>query len=111
MQRFLKWDIILLYKPTKELAMNEQQFDDFCQFARNLVGTKNYTIDIAPGNKFMKLIKTQGDHHSVWCFVDKSTGEIFKPASFKAPAKHARGNVADPDSYKGYSWTGPPYLV
>tara|TARA_Y100000817_G_scaffold244737_1_gene196701 strand:- start:96 stop:590 length:495 start_codon:yes stop_codon:yes gene_type:complete len=27
---------------------------------------------------------------SVHCFVDKNTGEVYKPASWKAPAKHVR---------------------
>ena len=27
---------------------------------------------------------------SVHCFVDKQTGEVYKPASWKAPAKHVR---------------------
>ena len=27
---------------------------------------------------------------SVHCFIDKNTGEVYKPASWKAPAKHVR---------------------
>ena len=27
---------------------------------------------------------------SCWMFVDKNTGECYKPASYKAPAKHVR---------------------
>ena len=27
---------------------------------------------------------------SVHCFIDKQTGEVYKPASWKAPAKHVR---------------------
>jgi len=30
---------------------------------------------------------------SIHSFVDKATGNIYKPASTKAPAKHARGNI------------------
>ena len=30
---------------------------------------------------------------SVHAFVDKKTGEVYKPASFKAPAKHVRFNL------------------
>jgi hypothetical protein len=32
-------------------------------------------------------------HRSVYCFVDKTNGNILKSASWKAPAKHARGNI------------------
>jgi hypothetical protein len=31
-------------------------------------------------------------------FIDKATGDIFMPASWKAPAKHARGNVLSPQN-------------
>lgn len=30
---------------------------------------------------------------SIVAFIDKKTGDIFKPANIKAPANHARGNV------------------
>lgn len=33
------------------------------------------------------------NNRRIVAFVDIATGDIFKPASFKAPAKHARGNV------------------
>lgn len=32
---------------------------------------------------------------SVHCFVDKKTGDVLKAASWKAPAKGARGNIFD----------------
>lgn len=30
---------------------------------------------------------------SAYAFVDMNTGDIYLPASWKAPAKHARGNI------------------
>ena len=33
------------------------------------------------------------------CFVDKNTGAVYKPASYKAPhTQHIRYNLLDPDS-------------
>ena len=32
---------------------------------------------------------------SAFAFVDKKTGDVLKPASWSAPAKHARGNIFD----------------
>lgn len=29
----------------------------------------------------------------IFCFIDKETGDIYKPAGTKAPAKGARGNI------------------
>lgn len=34
---------------------------------------------------------------SIYAFIDKETGDIFKPASWKAPAKGVRGNVFSPN--------------
>ncbi len=60
-------------------------------------------IEIAKGGrKYIKLIRAENDPDtgerrsysgSVHSFVEVATGDIFKAASFKAPAKHARGNI------------------
>ena len=31
--------------------------------------------------------------NSIHCFINNETGDIYKPASTKLPAKHARGNL------------------
>jgi hypothetical protein len=71
-------------------------------FVRNDYTFAVPTIEIAKGGrKYAKLIRGEKDpetgearpSRSVHSFVDKSTGEIFKAASFKAPAKHARGSI------------------
>ena len=56
---------------------------------------KNYpNLDIPvasvnKGRKYFKIIIS----NSVHSFIDKTSGDIFKAASFNAPAKHARGNI------------------
>ncbi len=47
---------------------------------------------IKKGSKYSKVI-TKGTSESVFCFIDNATGDIFKAASWAAPAKHARGNI------------------
>ena len=37
----------------------------------------------------------------VWAFIDKTNGNILKPATWKAPAKHARGNIYESPSRDG----------
>jgi len=70
-----------------------------------------YEFTIEPGRKFLKITKTLGgDNRSVHCFIDKVTGDIYKPASWRTPVKDTRYNlfrdmallykVADP--YGGY---------
>ena len=48
---------------------------------------------------------------SVHAFVDKTNGDVLKPASWKAPAKHARGNIFDAKNGLGSMGPfGPAYL-
>ena len=59
---------------------------------------------IQPGKKYLKIIQQDFDTYndineyregSVHAFVDKQTGEIYKPAGWKAPAKHVRYDLRD----------------
>ena len=49
---------------------------------------------------------------SVHCFIDKKTGEVYKPASWKSPAKHVRFDlrlIKDREflfNWKNLSWAG-----
>ena len=53
-----------------------------------------YKFYIESGRKYHKLImETNTGSRSVHAFVDKKTGEVYKPASFKAPAKGVRFNL------------------
>jgi hypothetical protein len=60
---------------------------------------KSYRVDIQNGNKFAKVFRVEIGHDDkdatrhIVAFVDMATGDIFKPATYKAPAKHARGNI------------------
>ena len=46
---------------------------------------------IETGKKYHKVIMvSSGNSRSVHCFVDKNTGEVYKSASWKSPAKGVR---------------------
>ena len=72
-------------------------------------------LSIKPGRKFDKVIHD----NSVWGFVAKKNGvhkgityfvgDVFKAATWRAPAKHVRGSIFS-DGTDWYSWTGPNYL-
>ena len=56
--------------------------------------TKNYPDSSCPvkfetkiGKKYIKIIQVNGGVHA---FIDKNTGEVYKAASWKAPAKGVR---------------------
>ena len=63
-------------------------------------GTANLTkFVIKTGRKYYKIMQQEFDtfrdrneyrEGSVHAFVDKNTGEVYKPASYNAPAKHVR---------------------
>ena len=54
-------------------------------------GEDTYKFIIESGRKYHKIIMvTESGSRSVHAFVDKKTGELYKSASFKAPAKGVR---------------------
>ena len=53
-----------------------------------------YKFYIESGRKYHKIVmETESGSKSVHAFVDKKTGEVYKPASYKAPAKIVRFNL------------------
>jgi hypothetical protein len=76
-----------------------------------------YKFYIESGRKYHKIIMETdgganrlGSSRSVHAFVDKKTGEVYKPASFKAPAKIVRYNLLMIESreqcYQRADWAG-----
>ena len=66
--------------------------EDFMR--RNNGRDSGYKFYIESGRKYHKIImETGGNSRSVHAFVDKKTGEVYKAASFKAPAKIVRYNL------------------
>ena len=66
-----------------------------------------YTFEIQTGRKYHKInVKNRGVH----AFVNKETGEVFKPASYKAPAKHVRYDLRRiqqrRDCFANADWAG-----
>ena len=53
-------------------------------------GISDYNFYPETGRKYHKIIMDVNGSRSVHAFVDKKTGEVYKSASFKAPAKGVR---------------------
>ena len=54
------------------------------------------------GKKYLKVVREEYDERNdrwrdttVHAFVDRATGEVYKPASWKAPAKHVRFDLSN----------------
>ena len=55
-----------------------------------------YKFYIESGRKYHKIVmETEVGSRSVHAFVDKKTGNVYKAASFKAPAKIVRYNLLE----------------
>ena len=89
--------------------IQEQRFPENTKYYQEQLdaienGTANlYKFDYQVGKKYIKVFNLQyseaSDYYnrpagyragSVTAFIDKQTGEVYKPASWKAPAKHVR---------------------
>lgn len=69
------------------------------------------TFQHTTGPKYIRVTRHHStDHGSAYCFVNRENGDILKPAGFKTPAKHARGNIFDADPVKGCGPYGVAYL-
>lgn len=77
-------------------------------------------LTLMRGKRYIRIVAETGMEHlsyksgevtfqrSAWGFIDMTNGDILKAATWKAPAKHARGNIYNAE----YTLTpyGPPYL-
>ena len=91
-----------LENPTKLTEGYKSYYEEQLQKIED--GTENlYKWDYKVGKKFIKVFNLQYEEPneyynrkggyragSVTAFIDKNTGEVYKPASWKAPAKHVR---------------------
>ena len=67
-------------------------------------------LTLERGPKNVRVVREDGQR-SVFCFVNIATGDVLKAAGWKAPAKHARGNIYDADNGVGRIGPyGPAYL-
>lgn len=57
------------------------------------------TYLIVPGRRYHKVIMDD-NQRSIHAFVDKNTGDVYKPASWNAPAAHIRYNLLDDESFE-----------
>ena len=73
-------------------------------------GESDYDFFIEEGRKYLKIVMDARGSKSVHAFVDKKTGEVYKPASFKSPAKIVRYNLLNIESrekcFERADWSG-----
>jgi hypothetical protein len=63
------------------------------------------------GVRYYRIVVGEGLHRSAFGFIDRETGNLLKAASWKAPAKGARGNILDRNTWgKAHGPYGMTYL-
>jgi len=90
-----------------KMALFKDEIHDFASRVQQMVN-KHFreqfpnltppTIIVKFGRKYAKIIKEQKGsrergQRSVYGFVDAHTGDLYKAASWRAPAKHVRGSI------------------
>ena len=87
-QNFIEYSIKLheraLFRDFDNVAYHEACIEDL----KN--GKCGYDFTFESGRKYHKVIMVANGSRSVHCFIDKKTGEIYKSASWKSPAKGVR---------------------
>ena len=97
----------------------ETQLAGFIKGAQKVIDDYMYTnfprqgriLKLERGSKNIRVVAVdtfdgvESSGGSAWCFIEIATGNIMKPAGYKTPAKHARGNIMQEDF--GVSYIGP----
>jgi hypothetical protein len=79
-------------------------------YAKDLSTCTPPTLVFTAGRKNVKILRQETNGRSVWTFIEIATGNILKPATFNAPAKHARGNIFQPETWTTVTAYRPAYL-
>jgi len=63
-------------------------------FAQHYTNLQPPKVELEPGLKYIRVVQVDSQR-CVYCFIDKSNGNILKPAGWKAPEpkKVPRGNI------------------
>ena len=70
------------------------------------------TVEVGP--KYVRIVRQEQHRESavvtgrsVYCFINRETGDVLKAAGWKGPAKGVRGNLIAVDMFDGCDAYGP----
>jgi len=100
--------IKLAHNPLHRSLEHNLQRDPECTYsAEQLVKIMSGTANLDKfryyeGKKYLKVVREEYDERNdrwrdttVHAFINRETGEVYKPASWKAPAKHVRFDLSN----------------
>jgi hypothetical protein len=97
-----KENTMVLEKNIKDSVLN---FMEHLNNTMDKPGGYSYELNTR-GSKYFKVEMLSYESRSVYCFIEKLTGNILKTAGWRGPAKGTRGSVLIVDSYKHSDWSG-----
>lgn len=72
----------------------EKNFDEALDtFLKKCTQKTSHSLRVEPLKRYVRVAWGE----SAFCFIEKATGDVLKPSTWSVPAKHARGNIFDPD--------------
>ena len=77
------------YKRKLHSASSEWDVNYYTQRIEEIKKNPDYDFVCESGRKYYKIVMVN-NQRSVHAFVDKRTGEVYKPAGWQGPAKHVR---------------------
>ena len=77
------------YKRKLHRASSEWDVNYYTQRIEEIKKNPDYDFVTESGRKYYKIVMVN-NQRSVHAFVDKRTGEVYKPAGWHGPAKHVR---------------------
>jgi hypothetical protein len=110
-----EFDAALASFVAKAQAMIDANNDRFFADARGRTGDPAFgakVLSTERGGRYVRVViaDASGVSRSVYCFVDTTNGDILKAASWKAPAKHARGSIFSADPLQAVTQYGGRYM-
>lgn len=91
-------------------SVSVAEIENFCEGLQHMlsmgrqVPLESIEVTAGIGARFIRIVVKDGPGCYAYAFVDRSNGNILKPAGWKGPAKHARGNIRDGGPENG--WAG-----
>lgn len=117
-KKFLEsYDSIFLNEDTREGLYDALK--DFMKDSQDKVAAYNKhnfpsleipQLTTMDGPRYIRIVKETKVGRSSWAFIDKTNGDILKAAGWKAPAKGARANLFNKNSWHNIDAYGPAYL-
>jgi hypothetical protein len=93
---------------TTDLSAELKNFLDYVQEQNK--NNDQVGFELEYGSKYIRIVRISYGSRSAYGFINKTNGDFLKSASWKAPAKHPRGNLFNKETWANAGPYGFSYL-